>query len=111
MESVRHFIRVFTLEAGSDPRDVDLSGNESLLVIKLGKHSIPFPIIQSSMKARIAAIAVISLLTLAVIAVGFSAVGQTRDAAAATDAAATAMAQDGEDNPAVSTFKFVCPFH
>ncbi len=63
------------------------------------------------MKARIAAIAVIGLLTLSVIAVGVSAVGETRSATA-TAAAEPAPGQDvGNDNAAVSAFKFVCPFH
>ena len=62
------------------------------------------------MKARIAAIAVIGLLTLSVIAVGFSALGETRGATAASTAAAEAP-QGGDNNTAVATFKFVCPFH
>ena len=62
------------------------------------------------MQARIAAIAVISLLTLSVIAVGFSALGEAGDAAA-SNAQATGTAQDEGDNAAVSAFKFVCPFH
>ena len=63
------------------------------------------------MKARIAAIAVIVLLTLSVFAVvfavGFSALGEPQDI---TAAAAESGQESGENSP-VSTFKFVCPFH
>ena len=62
------------------------------------------------MKARVAAIAVIALLTLSVIAVGFSALGEARDATAASTSAAE-PARNEDDNAAVSAFKFVCPFH
>ena len=62
------------------------------------------------MKARIAAVAVITLLTLSVIAVGFSELAETRDAEAA-NASSAEPTQDGGDNAAVSTFKYVCPFH
>ena len=62
------------------------------------------------MKAKIAAIAVIALLTLSVIAVGFSAVGEAQDATASSIASAE-QERSGEDNAAVSAFKFVCPFH
>ena len=62
------------------------------------------------MKARIADVAVITLLTLSVVAVGSSALGETRDAEAANAAAAEPL-QDVGDNAAVSTFKYVCPFH
>ncbi len=65
------------------------------------------------MKAKIAAIAVIGLLTLSVIAVGLSAinagVGDVQSSAPA--AAAAESAQDGDGNAAVTTFNFVCPFH
>ena len=61
------------------------------------------------MRAKIAAIAVIALLTLSVIALGFSALGEAQDATAASTEAEPA--QDGGDNAAVSAFKFVCPFH
>ena len=62
------------------------------------------------MKARIAAIAVIALLTLSVVAVGFSALGEAGDAAA-SNTQTIGTAQEGDDNAAVSAFKFVCPFH
>ena len=62
------------------------------------------------MKARVAAIAVISLLTLSVFAVGASALGDTRDAEASASATAEPT-QNGGDNAALSTFKYVCPFH
>ena len=61
------------------------------------------------MKYKIAAIAIIALLTLSVIAVGFSALGEAQDATAASTAAQE-PAGNG-DNVAVSAFKFVCPFH
>ncbi len=62
------------------------------------------------MKAKIAAIAVIGLLTLSVIAVGFSALGETRDGVA-SNAQAAERTQAADENAAVSAFKFVCPFH
>ncbi len=62
------------------------------------------------MKAKIAAIAVIALLTLSVIAVGFSALGEAQNATAASTASAEPV-RNGDDNAAVSAFKFVCPFH
>ena len=62
------------------------------------------------MKPKIAAIAVIALLTLSVIAVGFSALGETQNATAASTASAE-PGRNGDDNAAVSAFKFVCPFH
>ena len=58
------------------------------------------------MKARIAAIAVIVLLTLSVFAVGFSALGEPQDITAAAESG-----QESGETSAVSTFKFVCPFH
>jgi hypothetical protein len=61
------------------------------------------------MKARVAAFAVIALLTLSAVAVGFSALGEAQDAAAASTKA-TERTPEG-DNVAVSAFKFVCPFH
>ena len=66
---------------------------------------------QGQMRARIAAISVIGLLTLSVIAAGFSALGDTRDATAAATSPAGAPLTNGGDNTAVSAFKFVCPFH
>ncbi len=62
------------------------------------------------MKARIAAIAVIALLSLSVIAIGFSALGEAQDATAASSAPVGESLESG-DNTAVSAFKFVCPFH
>ncbi len=59
------------------------------------------------MKARIAAIAVIVLVTLSVFAVGFSALGEPQD----ITAAAAESGQESGETSAVSTFKFVCPFH
>ena len=61
------------------------------------------------MKPKFAAIAVIALLTLSVVAVGFSALGEAQDATAASTTAEPA--RSGDDNAAVSAFKFVCPFH
>ena len=61
------------------------------------------------MKARIAVIFVIALLTLSVFAVGFSALGEAQDATAASTTAETV--RNGDVNTAISTFKFVCPFH
>ena len=60
------------------------------------------------MKAKIAAITIIGLLTLSVIAVGFSAVGDVQSNPSEP------LAQSGQetgDTAAVSAFKFVCPFH
>ena len=62
------------------------------------------------MKARLAAIAFAGFLTLVVIAVGFSALGQAQDAGVAS-AATVERSDQGGENPAVSSFKFVCPFH
>ena len=62
------------------------------------------------MKARIAAVAIISLLTLSAIALGYSALGDTQDVTAASTAT-TATTTTEDDNTAVSAFKFVCPFH
>ena len=62
----------------------------------------------ASRKARIAAIAVVLLLTLSVFALGFSALNEARNTGAA---GTTTITQDGGDNAAVSAFKFVCPFH
>ena len=61
------------------------------------------------MKVRLAAIAVIGLLTLSAIAMGFSALGDAPDVSASATAQQTTQV-DG-DNAAMSTFKFVCPFH
>ena len=61
------------------------------------------------MKAKIAAIAVVALLTLSVVAVGALSVGQARDAAAVGESRMAAA--DRGDSAAVSAFKFVCPFH
>ena len=61
------------------------------------------------MKAKIAAIAVVALLTLSVVAVGALSVGQARDGAAAVGESRAGA--DGGDSAAVSAFKFVCPFH
>ena len=61
-------------------------------------------------KARIAAIAVIVLLSLSVVALGFSALGEARD----TTAAPSTVSEEPQgvgDNAAISAFKFVCPFH
>ena len=62
----------------------------------------------TSMKAKVAAIAVIGLLTLAVFAVGFTALGEAESSAAASP---VAPAAEPGGNAAVSAFKFVCPFH
>jgi hypothetical protein len=64
-----------------------------------------------NLKARFAAIAIVGLLTLSVIAFGFSAVGEVRGGAPAVATSADQPTQDGSDNTALSTFKFVCPFH
>ena len=61
------------------------------------------------MKARLAVIAVIGLLTLSALALGFSALGDAPDVAASATAEQTTQAEG--DNAAVSAFKFVCPFH
>jgi hypothetical protein len=64
------------------------------------------------MRTKFAAIVVVSLLTLSAIAVGASALGPERDA---TDASSNTISMDSGqvsgDSAAVSTFKFVCPFH
>ena len=59
------------------------------------------------MKARIAAIAVIGLLTLSVIAIGVSAGGQVQGDAPT----ATASVENQDDYAVESAFKMVCPFH
>lgn len=61
-----------------------------------------------SMKAKVAAIAVIGLLTLSVFAIGFTALGEAENSAAASS---VTPATEPGDNAAVSAFKFVCPFH
>jgi hypothetical protein len=59
-------------------------------------------------KVRIATIAVIGLLTLSAIAMGFSALGETRDASAATsNASIENSGKNNGDNVAVTAFKFV----
>ena len=54
------------------------------------------------MRAKIAVVAVVLFLTVSVFAVGFSALGE-----ASTSSAAAAQPVSGEDNAAVSAFKFV----
>ena len=66
---------------------------------------------QGQMRIRIAAISVIGLLTLSVIAAGFSALGETQDVTASGTSSAGAALPNDSDNTAVSAFKFVCPFH
>ncbi len=60
------------------------------------------------MRAKVAAIAVIGLLSLSVIAIGFTAVSGAESSAAA---ATSASAAESDANAALSTFRFVCPFH
>ena len=60
------------------------------------------------MKAKIATIAVIGFLTLTVIALGVSALGEAQDASAATSKAAVESSNLGDgDNTVVTAFKFV----
>ena len=59
----------------------------------------------ASVKVRVAAIAVIVLLTLGAVGLGFSAVSEARNQASGP--AAAASQQDEGDNIAVSAFKFV----
>ncbi len=60
------------------------------------------------MKAKVAVIAVVGLLTLSVIAIGFTAVSEAENSASANT---SVPAAESADNMAVSSFKFVCPFH
>ena len=59
-------------------------------------------------RARFLALLVVVILSVAIIAVGFSALGQTRDSEAYIVYGESTQA---DDNSAVSAFKFVCPFH
>ena len=61
------------------------------------------------MKAKVAVISVIALLTLSVFAVAFSALGEAQDVTASSNA--VDQSRNADDNTAVSAFKFVCPFH
>ena len=63
------------------------------------------------MKPKLAAIAIIGLITLSVFAVGFSALNEAGGASASAAAAQSDAMENGDENAAVSTFKFVCPFH
>lgn len=63
------------------------------------------------MKPKLAAIAIIGLITLSVFAVGFSALDEARSASASAAVAQSDSSDYGNENAAVSAFKFVCPFH
>ena len=61
------------------------------------------------MKARVAVISVVVLLTLSVFAVGYSALGEAEDVTASSNA--KEESRNGDENAAVTAFRFVCPFH
>ena len=50
------------------------------------------------------------MMTIAAIAMGYTALGQAENAKVSAASAAPG-ADRGDENTAVSTFKFVCPFH
>ena len=62
-------------------------------------------------KAKIAAVFVIVLLTVAVFAMGSTALGSAQDGTAASSLVGSGQSQSSDDSAAVSAFKFVCPFH